>query len=285
MRRRSNGKSVFKVAGLSCVLAVAMGSFGYITWQSIGKEVSDKLGCFSAPHQKHSVVLIDVSEPRFNEEQSRSLKRYLDQLYEALEFNEKLSVITTAEDQIGSVPSPLFHVCGQATDASQLAAVNAEEASAGFLAKQKQRLFENVYAPSVNQLLSANPASKQRFQSPVLEMVQSIRQFHPLRSGDRLIVISDLIQNSDSVQFCRTQNDMPPFSLFSGRSVYERLKPQSLDGIEVEVLMIQRQGYGRNDFSYCYGEEELRLFWRDYFVANGVAQPNFIRIRHGIVGE
>lgn len=286
MRRRSSGNNALKMTGLSLAVAVGIGGLGYITWQSMGKETADRFGCFSTAPQVQTAILVDVSEPRFNEEQSRSLQRYFDQLYNGLAFNERLSVITTAEDQIGSVPEPRFHVCGQATSSTQLETVNADGASAGFLARQKEKLYEEIFAPAVSTLLSPDPDpnKRQRYQSPVLEMIQSIRRFHPLRSGDRLIVISDLIQNSDSVQFCRTKNDMPPFSLFSKRSVYQRLKPDSLEGIEIEVLMIQRQGYGQNDFSFCNSEEELRRFWRDYLTANGAAKPSFVRIRHGIVG-
>jgi len=51
-----------------------------------------------------------------------------------------VSIITTAEDQIGSIPKPRIHVCGQAANAAQLESVNADGASDGFLAKQKARL-------------------------------------------------------------------------------------------------------------------------------------------------
>lgn len=286
MRRHSRTNNALKLAGLSIALTTAMGGLGYATWKSIGKETADEYGCFAAVPQRQTVVLVDVSEPRFNEEQSRSLQRYFDQLYTALEFNERLSIITTAEDQIGSIPRPRVHVCGQAENAAQLEAVNADGASAGFLAKQKERLYQKKYAPAVNAFLSPNAdqSEQQLYQSPVLEMIQSIRRFQPLRPGDRLIVISDLIQNSDSLQFCRTQNDMPSFSVFATRPIYARLKPETLKGIEVEVLMIQRTGYGQSGYTFCRSEEELRRFWLDYLTANGVANPSFIRIRHGIVG-
>lgn len=283
MRRRSRGNNPLKLAALSSALALAMGGMGYMAWQSMGKVTADQVGCFANAPQPQTVVLLDVSEPRFNDEQARSLKRYLDQLYNNLDFNERLSVVTTAEDQIGSVPKARFHVCGQATSAAELEAVNAEGASAGFLAKQKQRLYEKVFAHAITSVLSPDAASRQRYQSPILEMVKGIRHFQPLRPGDRLIIVSDLIQNSDSVQFCRTQNDMPPFSVFSKRPVYGRLKPDSMEGIDVELLMIQRHGYGQGEFSYCYSEEELSRFWRDYFSANGVDNPSLIRIRHGYV--
>ncbi len=284
MKRRLK-KQLPTLLGLGSVLMVSIAGVGYLGVKASGKVSVDAYGCFSNARQSQTVILVDVSEPRFNGEQSRSLQRYFDQIYNALDFNERLSVITTAEDQIGSIPKPRFHVCGQAANAAQLEAVNAEGASAGFLARQKERLYEKNFAPAVSALISPNPDpdQRQRYQSPILEMIQSIRHFQPLRAGDRLIVISDLIQNSDSMQFCRVKNDMPSFSVFSKRPLYSRIKPESLEGIEVEVLMIQRQGYGQSGLAYCYSEEEIRRFWKNYFVANGVGNPSFVRIRHGFV--
>ena len=282
MNRRLR-KQLPALLGMGGVLCACIVGLGYMGFQAYGKATADEYGCYESAGQRQSVVLVDVSGPRFNEEQARSLRRYFDKLYSGLGFNEKLSIITTAEDQIGSVPTPRLHVCGQASHAADLEAINAESASSGFLARQKERLYEKNFGPAIAELLSPDSDSKQRFQSPILEMIQSVRRFHPLRAGDRLIVVSDLIQNSDSVQFCRTKNDMPPFSVFAKRSVYQRLKPESLEGIDVEVLMIQRRGYGRSTYAYCYSEEELRTFWHDYMIANGVADPRFVRIRHGKV--
>ncbi|MCU7829141.1 MAG: hypothetical protein KZQ85_08760 [Candidatus Thiodiazotropha sp. (ex Myrtea sp. 'scaly one' KF741663)] len=282
MNRRLR-KQLPALLGMGSVLIACIVGLGYMGFQAYGKETADQYGCFESVRQPQTVALVDVSGPRFNEEQSRSLRRYFDKLYSNLGFNEKLSVITTAEDQIGSVPTPRFHVCGQAAHAGELETINAGTATSGFLARQKERLYEKGFGPAIAELLSPNSNSKQRYQSPILEMIQSIRRFHPLHVGDRLIVVSDLIQNSDSVQFCRTKNDMPPFPVFAKRPVYKRLKPESLEGINVEVLMIQRQGYGRDAYSYCYSEEELRKFWHDYLVTNGVSNPGFVRIRHGFI--
>lgn len=285
MSRRNRSNNTLKIAGLSSILAIGAGSLGYITWQSMGKAVADEYGCFAEAPQRQSVALIDVSGPKFNDEQSRSLSRYFSQTYDQLDFNERLSVVTTSEDQIGSVPKASFHVCGQATNPEQLTAINAEAATSGFLARQKTRLNEQIFAPAMEQILSPDSESRQRFQSPILEMVQGIRRFHPLHPGDRLIIVSDLIQNSDTVQFCRTQNDMPPFSIFRDKPEYSRLKPETLEGIDIEVLMIQRQGYGSGSFSFCYSEEELRTFWYDYLVANGAIEPSIIRVRHGFIED
>jgi len=284
MRRRSRKNNTLKTVGLSGALALGVSGLGYLMFQSMGKATPDEFGCFDGVGNTRTVVLMDVSEPKFNDEQQRSLGSYFSQLYNQLGFNEKLSVVTTAEDQVGSVPKPRFHVCGQASHPSELEAIGAEAASTGFLARQKERLFEKRFAPAMAEIISPDSSSKQRYQSPILEMIQGVRRFQPLGAGDRLVIVSDLIQNSDSVQFCRTQNDMPPFSVFKNKPIYSRLKPLPLDGIEVEVLMIQRPGYGASDLSYCYSEEELSRFWKNYLIANGVENPSFVRIRHGLVG-
>lgn len=283
MRRRSRQNNLPKVIALSSAIALGTVGLGYMALQSMGKPTQDHFGCYEGFEQSQTVVLFDVSEPKFNDEQARSLQRYFKQLYNRLQFNERLSIVTTAEDQVGSIPKPSFQICGQPTQMQELEAIGAETASQGFLAKQKQRLFENILAPALNEIVSPDTESRQRYQSPILEMVAGIRRFHPLNPGDRLVIVSDLIQNSDTVQFCRTQNDMPPFSIFQKKAVYGRLKPASLEGIDIDVLMIQRFGYGESDLSFCYSEEEIRRFWRDYFLANGAESPEFIRIRHGAI--
>ena len=59
------------------------------------------------------------------------------------------------------------------------------------------------------------------------------------------------------------------------------LKPSTLVGVKVEILMLQRPGYGvENFYPYC-SENELMAFWRDYLVDNGVKNPEFTRIRMG----
>jgi len=58
------------------------------------------------------------------------------------------------------------------------------------------------------------------------------------------------------------------------------LKPKSLQGVEVEILLIQRMGYSQQGYDFCSGEKELMKFWQAYFADNG-ADVHFIRIRHG----
>ncbi len=288
MRRRTRQKLI-KLATAAGVLATCGAGFGYAALQALGRPTADAFGCFADLEQPQTLVLVDASEPRWNDEQARSLRRYFDQLYQDLEFNERLSIYTSEGDQVASVARPRFHVCGQASRPEQLEAVNAQGAQAGYLRKQRQRLYERVLAPELEAILAMipDPSRAQFYQSPVMELIADLSRNRDLKAGSRLIVISDLLQNSDSARFCRAKGDMPRFSVFEDRPVYQRLKPEPLDGVRVEMLMLQRFGYGQDDLRYCKNEDELRSFWRDYLTANGISEQDvrFIRIRHGLIED
>ena len=286
-RRKRHRQQLRTVLAYSSALALCLGGLGYAAWQSFGKLSPDAFGCIDGAPQAQTLVLFDASEPRFNDEQARSLRRYFDQLYERLDFNEKLSVYTSEGDQVASVLKPRFHICGQASSPEQLDTVGAVSAQSGYLRKERQRLYDKHLAPELDILLSAEPdeSRRQLYQSPMLELITDLSRSPNLMPGSRLIIISDLIQNSDSAQFCRAKNHMPSFAVFQDRTIYQtRLKPQPLQGLQVELLMLQRLGYGQEGLRYCRDEEELRAFWRGYFKANGVSNPHFIRIRLGGTG-
>ncbi len=282
MRHKRQKNSPLKLIGLASALLVCLGGLGIMTYQTIGKKTPDKFGCFNGIDAPQTLVFVDVSQPRWNDEQARVIRNYFDALYENLNFNEALKFYTSEGHQIATaVPVPSFHVCGQAESPRQLEAINAPAGEAGYLQKQKQRLYEKVLLPELNPLLSLNPdgARRQLNQSPILEMIKSLSR--DLRPGDHLVIVSDLINNSDSVKFCRRKNDLPRFSVFKKRSVYlHRLKPEDMSGVAVDLLMLQRGGYAQGELEYCR-EDEIQRFYRDYLIEQGVDTSNFIRVRHG----
>ncbi|MCR9261214.1 MAG: hypothetical protein NXH95_15940 [Pseudomonadaceae bacterium] len=267
-------------------IVVFGGGLVFAALDQIGKPVANEIGCYTEIDGAKTVALVDASDPRWSLEQARSLHNYFDGLWNDLDFNERLSVYTSEGDQIGSVPRPRFGVCGQARSSEELEDIGASSATAGYLAKQKQRLYEKHLAPELDEMLAIDPdqSRRQSTQSPLLELIADLSRSANLQNGSHMVVVSDLLQNSDSVSFCRVQNDMPPFSAFSKRAIYKnRLQPNSLEGVSVDLLMIQRPGYGRGGLRFCASEDELAQFWLDYFDANG-ASARIIRIRHGIVG-
>ncbi len=284
MKRRTRKQLPGLIAKGAIFTACFLG-MGYMSWQSMGQVVADQYGCFPDAGAPQTIVMVDASNPRWDETQQRALYAYFNQLYEQLKFNEKLLVYTTEGDQLASVPAPRFHVCGQAKSSNELISVGGASAQDGYLRKQKQRLYEKQIRPELDTLLSLSPdeARQQNLESPIFEFIRSVTRTTKPQEGDRLVVISDAIQNSETLKFCRIKNDMPAFRMIKARREYqERLKPEPLTGVSVEFLMLLREGYGQQGLDYCYSEEELRGVWRDYFIDNDVENPSFIRIRHGI---
>ena len=284
MRRRTKQNNTLKLLALAGVLILCIGGLVFAVLQVGSLRTPDKYGCFSKIEVPVTAVLVDSSEPRWNEQQGRALRIYLDTLFDELRFNERLEVYTTEGDQVSSIVKPRFHVCGQTTSSDELEADGAPSGNAGFLRKQKERLYHKVLAPELDALLTLNPDESRRqfYQSPILETIKAISR--KLKFGDQLRVISDLLQNSDSMQACRTFNELPPFSAFKKRAVYkQKLKPKSLEGVHVQVLMLQRYGYAQGELKYCT-ESELQDFISDYFIDNSVESFDFIHIREGYTG-
>ncbi len=282
-RRRKRKNDLPKIAVLSTALALCVGGLGYATYNAMGQPVADHYACYDDAPQRHSFVLFDASHPRLNKEQGRSIRNYFDNTYDGLGFNEKLSFVTTEGDVIASPPKARFHICGGARNAQELETIGVKNVSAGFIKRQKERLYNKLYAPQISEMIAPSDAARQqKSQSPIMEMIKGISDMRSFGQGSRLIIVSDLLQHSESGKFCVKKNNMPAFSTFRKGVIYQqRLKPQSMDGVEVTVLMVQRSGYGSGFLKYCHSEEELSTFWKRYFKDNGAANIHFIRIRNG----
>ena len=112
--------------------------------------------------------------------------------------------------------------------------------------------------------------------SPIVEAIQvaAVSAFQP-RAADiprRLLVVSDMIQNSGNISFYRDSVDFGPLS----RSPDYGTLRVDLAGVEVSVyLLARRGGAGRIQGG------TLRRFWEDYFLDQGaspLARPRWIMV-------
>ncbi|GAB4182368.1 MAG: hypothetical protein Tsb002_03560 [Wenzhouxiangellaceae bacterium] len=280
-RYRRNASSRPKLLAYAIGIALSVGGLGYAALSAFGKPLPDALGCYSAALQAQRIVFIDASEPRWNSQQAQAMHSYMDQLWRDLAFNERLSVYTTESEVNHSIIRPRFEVCGQATDPLELEAIGAQSATPGYLHKQKQRLYAQKLLPQMAAILSTAPSEerRQRRESPLFEVLQDISK--TLRQGARITVFSDQIQNSEAAQFCQVANDLPTFANFTKRPEYQLVKPRDFRNASIELLLIQRDGYGQQQLEHCSGEAELVRFWRDYYQGNGAAEVFVTRIRRG----
>ncbi|OHU89198.1 MULTISPECIES: hypothetical protein [Pseudoalteromonas] len=278
---RRQKKKLPLMLGVSALLAGSVVTGGYHIVQALGKPVADANGCYASVNGAQTTVLIDASSPRWTTEQQRGLHTYVSRLYQGLRFNERLNIYTTEGDVISSVPTPRLTLCGGARTAHDLAKIGLDSASDGYLSRQRQRNYDQIFAPSMQEILKITPDVKreQKKQSPILETIRSISQISPFKSGDRFVVVSDLIQNTESARFCSHKGHLPSFERFKQRSQYSVLKPESFNGASLEALMLMRSGYGQTGYlPYCT-EKELRDFWKAFSLDNGASSFSLSRIR------
>lgn len=268
-------------------LTALLGTIGYFIWDEAKYITADAQGCFPGnPLAAHTVALVDSSEPRFDEAQTRDLLQGFRKLFASgLRFQERFSLITTEEGTIGSVPQPVLTFCQSASDPEELNAIGAAPATSAYLNRQAESLNEKTHDPVVRAVFDskADAQRRQARESPILEQIQSVSRLSEF--GDdlphrRLIVVSDLLQSTQEAQFCVTQGHLPSFEKFKATPYYERVKPKSLNGVDVSIYMLIRNGYGEQPFPYC-SEDELRTFWTAYFKDAGAASVDIIRLRTG----
>ncbi len=283
-RRQRNPFPVRVVLGISTIIA-ALGAITYYSVKDAGFVKADANGCFTQDNG-HTFVLVDSSNPRFDVAQTRDLRTAFDQFYASeLAFKERFTIVTTEESRIGSIPAPAMVFCRSAHTGNELDAVGAATGTPAYLAREAASFFDDVFSPVMAEIFDPNPddAQRQRRESPILERIQSVARqasFASSQGQRRLIIVSDLIQSTQEAQFCTQQGHLPSFATFKNSAYFDRVRPASLAGVEVELYMLIRGGYGETYLPYC-SEDELRKFWTDYFVDAGASSVEIIRLRRG----
>ncbi|MFQ3244106.1 MAG: hypothetical protein ACI9SP_000731 [Arenicella sp.] len=280
MRRKN--KDMPKLLAAAATLTLLCGGLGYMAvdgWDEVG---ADQYGCYGASNKPTVAVIIDSSEPRWDKTQQRGIYTYFELLHNELGANQRLAVYTTQIHKVASILKPAFYVCGQAKSSDELPS-NAVQAQAGYLKRQKQRLYDEVFKPELDKVLALDIPEKERqvYESPIFELLQTVSHMESLSQGDTLVMVSDGVQSTESARFCSVQGAMPSFNSFKKRRIYkDRLKLPRLEGLDVSFLFLQRGGYGEGALRYCSSEEEIRAFWKAAFKDVG-ANVDYIRVRSG----
>ena len=99
--------------------------------------------------------------------------------------------------------------------------------------------------------------------SAILETVQAaaLRFAEDPETDGRLILVSDLIQNTEAANFYR---GVPTFLTFRSGSLYREVATRRLAGVALTVLLLPPNRPGAVD------EKALRRFWTDYFTTQGM---------------
>ncbi|WP_321337331.1 hypothetical protein [uncultured Cohaesibacter sp.] len=284
LRRRKNTGRILPVALMAGVSLAVLGGGGYIAYQDMQTIKPDELGCYPVSDRPQTIVLVDSSDPGFDPVQSRDLINGIFTQFKMLSFNEDFSIITTQASRIGSIPEPVISLCVPAKSPDDLELVGAASATLAYVQRQAEKVYEQTLMPVLENVFSSDPAvgDRQSHESPILEQIQSVSRLPGFGTArqKRLILVSDMLQNTQERQFCHTQGHLPSFAKFKTSDYFGRVQPASLTGADVTVYMPIRGQLGQKPYPYCT-EDELRTFWRDYFNDAGARTVEFIRIRRG----
>lgn len=290
-RRGSRGRSSKSsprwglIAAIAALPLTLVGGGGALLWQHIGVPKMHEVSfCFDHVPQEQSAFFIDNSfTGSTSDAQRRDLQVALEEAYNELPPNGRLSVFTTARDSNGSIAKPVLSLCRPAATTQELSTI-AEVPSKppAYLARQADEARAAYRRELQVVLADAKAESKQALDSPILEEMQAISRYRFSGRLRRFYVFTDGIQNTEAARFCQVKGHLPPYELFKGREIYNRVQPDHFTGADVEFLMVQTVIFPTPHLPHCK-KGELQRFWEAYFRDHGAASVRTQPIRHGAV--
>lgn len=200
----------------------------------------------------HVVILVDKSDPMSFTQRKDFEVLYRDVVTRLVPKNHLLSVYALADD-FTVTAEPLLELCNPG-DGSDIREFDGNPV-------QVKKVFDAKYLRPMLELSDQLLTDKPGKASPILEMVQlvGITGFNKRAvSGERrLIIVSDLIQNSNQLNMYK---GVPVYASFSG-TPYGQKALADLKGIKVEIRMLLN--------TPAVQGENLLNFWRQYFKQSG----------------
>lgn len=200
----------------------------------------------------HTVILLDQSDP-FNANDLGWVREFVDAEARSLPKHGRLTVMTPNHSDPYN-PNEVFVHCspGAAADANPIL--------------QNPRMIENAWQSGFYQPLIADVETALRDDekpsSPLFEAIYSIADradFQHARKDRRLVIVSDLMQHSDSFSMYRTGAD---YSAFGETKLAGQIPDMA--GIDVVARIVPRQDY---DLPLS----DVKSFWRTYFSEAGAS--------------
>ena len=243
-----NGLLLF---GLALVVAIAIGVL-YLKAGAANPDTAADTLCPATGPVAVTAVVIDATDPASPVTQAAIRSRILAAADELPRFG-MLKVFRAGADE-ADLLRPLFSRCnpGRANDVDELTS------SPELVQKKHDEQFAGPLAKALDGVLNV-PAAEA---SPVLEGIQAVTvaAFPPAvdRLPRRLLVVSDLLQNSDAYSMYGGPLD-PGAARAAGESI-----GALLEGVDVDLLMIRRSSQDALQLSPAFVD-----FWEGWFSASG----------------
>ncbi|MCB9960560.1 MAG: hypothetical protein H6846_00340 [Hyphomonas sp.] len=251
MARRRNEKGPWYWR--SMIAAMLTGVFGLFALVAFSQPpaVTPENSCrLDRKDPAHTILLIDQSDP-FNPNDLDWVRELVNEEARALPKYGKLTVMTpNAADPYN--PKVLYDACSPGS----ASAANPIMQNPKMIEQAWQKKFYQPLADTVEHALldTVQPSS------PLSEAIYSIADrpdFQPQQDGRRVVLVSDLMQHSDSFSFYKVGADYDAYL----ESKLAETKP-NLHGVDVVARVVPRQIY---DLPLA----EVKGFWRAYFTDAG----------------
>ena len=248
-------------------------------------EQPDDSYCYARAAQHQEAISLDNSFIfQSSAAQIRDYRVGMAEVWDRVPANARISIFTSANDVDGSFANPVFTMCKPAATVEEQAEIGAPAKPAPYLKRQFAEAKASYFQALDEVLSDAQDASKSAGDSRILERVQAISRHKYFSSADRgLTIITDGIQNSDIARFCAVKGDMPSFKKFSKRADYKHIEPEPLDGVVVNLLLVEFGTLPAPILPFCTNNE-LRKWWPDFFEGNGTHNVQTTRITYGVEG-
>lgn len=249
VRRRKKRDSNYVLMGIFLLIGLCLvgGAIGYF-WYSQQKEQIDKASlCPKNGASAHTVLLIDKTDP-LNFTQKQAFQVLMNNMMtEKIQQGELVSVFALGEDFTEN-DKPLLEICnpGDGRDKSEWTA-NLKRLKA-----QYEDRFINPILKISNELIDVKPAK----QSPIMEQIQMVSingfQKHNIHGQKRLIIVSDMLQNSDG--FSMYKNPKFSFSEFEKQHFATKVRSH-LDNVRVEIIYVMNNPKLQNRGNLAFWEQ------------------------------
>jgi len=252
--RRGSSNSVWYLVIGACVLVIG-GALGVAQIMLSGSGIDERTLCRSSGPVNVTSILLDLTDPLGRTQQDR-LRTIIENEIAASTTDTMitLGVVSEFPNNWGAK----YAKCKPATGAD----ANPIYENPTQIAER----YNQEFLTPIKQLIDETLTSAAENKSPIMEALQSLiaetPDFTTVPGQKKVVVVSDMLQNSDELSFYRGQG----WDYFVSRNGEGRLA-RSLSNVNVEILRIPRSG--GNTPSPALVDD----FWARYFDLQGSRAP------------
>lgn len=176
----------------------------------------------------HTIVLIDLTDP-LTDSQVRRFKDIIGKVRETLSINERISIHSLDGDDFKGLSDPILSLCKPRSGKD----ANEWTENPYFLQRRYDANFAEIYENNTVNIAKMHGNDK----SPILEALFDLSYlptFNRNLEKRRLVLISDLVQNSDALSMLT-----PNWQARLSSPQVERIFPV-LPGVELELFLLMR---------------------------------------------